>query len=39
MPKAVIVQPGGGFDRIVVGEREASPPEPARSPFGSARVR
>jgi NADPH:quinone reductase-like Zn-dependent oxidoreductase len=26
MGKAMIVQPGGGFDRVILGEREASPP-------------
>ncbi len=26
--KAIVVQPGGGFDKVVVAERAAPPPAP-----------
>jgi len=28
MPKAIIVQPGGGYDKVIIGEREAPEPGP-----------
>jgi len=28
MPKAIIVQPGGGYDKVIIGERDAPDPGP-----------
>ena len=34
--KAIFVQPGGGYDRVVVGTSEAATPGAVKSPCGCA---